>query len=113
MLIIKRPTHDKIARERRKLKKYRKLYDRGEMTELDIHNAYMSWRNALMKDCNACTKTIRSMDALYEELFPVHEEYVKRKRQDIIDEIRKENADEIRRCKRERAFPDPEGIYAI
>ena len=55
-----------MARERRRLRKFRNLYDKGVMTELEIHNAYKSWRNTIIKDCNACQKTIESMDRLYE-----------------------------------------------
>lgn len=82
--VIKRPTHSKIVRERRRLKKYKKLYDSGAMTENDIHNCYMSWRNALIKDCNTCYKTIQSIDALYKELFPIREPTEKLKRSEII-----------------------------
>ena len=88
--IIKRPTHSKIVRERKRLKKYKKLYDCGAMAENDIRNCYMSWRNALIKDCNACYKTIQSMDALYKELFPVRESTKKLKRSEIIERAFKE-----------------------
>lgn len=83
--IIKRPTHSKIVRERKRLKKYKKLYDCGVMTENDIHNCYMSWRGALIKDGNACYKTIKSMDALYNKLFPIREPIKKLKRREIIE----------------------------
>lgn len=68
--IVKRPTRSKIVRERRRLKKYRKLYDKGRMSEADILDAYLSWRNSLIKDCNACSRAIRNMDRLYKRLFP-------------------------------------------
>lgn len=88
--VIKRPTHSKIVRERRRLKKYKKMYDSGAMEENDIRNCYMSWRNALIKDCNACYKTIQSMDTLYKELFPIRESTKKPKRSEIIERAFKE-----------------------
>ena len=100
MLIIKRPTHKKVARERKRLRKFKKLHDQGRMTEFDIHNAYKSWRNTVMLDCNACHKTIESTDALYEELFPVHEVHVRQKRKDVLNTIWKENAHDFCRCRR-------------
>ena len=60
------------------------------MTENDIYNCYMSWRNAVLKDCNACHKSIESMDNLYKSLFPEHEKPKKLKRSEIIDKAFKE-----------------------
>lgn len=88
--IIKRPTHSKIVRERRRLKKYKKRFENGLMSENDIHNCYMSWRNAVLKDCNACQRTIESMDRLYKELFPIREKPKKLKRSEIIAEAFKD-----------------------
>lgn len=68
--IIKRPTRAKIARERRRLKKFKRLYDAGTMSELEARGCYKSWRNNLVKDCSACYRSVRSMDALYGSLFP-------------------------------------------
>ena len=88
--IIKRPTRAKIVRERRRLKRYKKKYDNGEMTEYDIHNCYKSWRNSLIKDCNACNRTIREMDRLYKNLFPNSEVYHKQTREELIREAFKD-----------------------
>ena len=89
--IIKRPTHSKIARERRRLKKYKKKYDAGILNEYDIHNAYMSWRNATLKDCNKCHKSIKNMDSRYKELFPENESFNRETREALIqDAFRKE-----------------------
>lgn len=82
--VIKRPTHSKIVRERRRLKKYKKLFDKGTMNENDISNAYKSWRNGVIKDCNACRKTIRSMDKVYDGLFPKEEGTLKQNREQVI-----------------------------
>lgn len=94
--IIKRPARSKIVRERRRLKKYKKLYDRGLMSELDIRNCYKSWRNGLVKDCNACYKTVRAMDRLYDELFPVKEVISKQSRSEIINHAFRECGYEFR-----------------
>lgn len=85
--IIKRPTCNKIVRERKRLKKFKKKYEQGLMSEFDIRNCYKSWRNSLMKDCNACYKTAQSMDKLYYELFPTQEKKQKPTRTQIINYI--------------------------
>lgn len=84
--IIKRPTRSKIVRERRRLKKYRGLHEQGLMSEIDIRNCYKSWRNGLIKVCNACYKTVQTMDRLYDELFPIKEIKIKQSRNDIINQ---------------------------
>lgn len=59
--IITKPSSSKIARERRRLKKYKKLYDDGKLNELEIYNNYKSWKKSLIKDCNSCDGSIKSM----------------------------------------------------
>jgi len=94
--IVKRPTREKIARERRRLKKFKSLYDNGRMTELDIHNCYKSWKNSITKDCNRCSKSIANMDRLYDTLFPNKELYSKKSRSEYINNIfNKEYGNEI------------------
>lgn len=66
--VIKRPTHNKIVRERHRIKKYYKKYLSGDMTLENIQNCYMSWRNSLIKDCN-CLTSIKHMDYLFNRLF--------------------------------------------
>lgn len=88
--IIKRPTRSKIVRERRRLKKYKKLYKQGLMSELNIRNCYKSWRNNLVKDCNACHRTIQTMDKLYNKLFPIRETRIKQSRNQIVNNAFKE-----------------------
>lgn len=65
--IIRKPCHNAIVRERRKLKKQKKLLDAGIMEFSDIRCSYSSWRGS-MKYRNA-RKTIHSMDKLYDSLF--------------------------------------------
>lgn len=92
--IIKRPTRAKITRERRRLKKYKRLYEQGLMNELEIHNCYKSWRNNIIKECKYCTRSIRNMDALYNELFQSQEEYKRPTRNSLIRNSYKENRNE-------------------
>ena len=82
--VIKRPTHSKIVRERKRLKKFKKKYDAGLMTEFNIYNCYKSWRNSILKDCNACQRTIYEMDKLYNSLFPKHKDYRKELRSKLV-----------------------------
>ena len=91
--IIKRPTRTKITRERRRLKKFKHLYIRGDIKEIDIRNCYKSWRFGILKDCNACYKTVKKMDSIYNSLFPRREVYKKQKRSQIINKLFKENMD--------------------
>ena len=67
--ILKRISHNKIVRERRRLKAFRRMVDEGRMTIMDVQNCYKSWKGTATIDHNACTKTIRSMDKLYKQLF--------------------------------------------
>ena len=65
--IIMRPCRDAVTRQRRKLKKFRKKVDAGEMTLEDVRCSYESWRG-YNKHLNAY-KTLQSMDKLYFDLF--------------------------------------------
>ena len=65
--VVKRLSRKRITRERRRLKKFRKLCDEGRMPYKDIENAYRSWRGGAKKYCSR--RTIRNMDALFNELF--------------------------------------------
>lgn len=56
-----------ITRMRRKLKKFKDLYDKGKMAYEDIYTAYQAWRSFSLK-CDAYN-TIKNMDKLYNELF--------------------------------------------
>lgn len=67
--IIKRATHTKVARERRRLRKFRKKLAQGIMDETEIENCYKSWKYSVLKDCNACRRSIQSTDRLYNKLF--------------------------------------------
>ena len=65
--ILTRVAPKKMARERRKLKKYRKFLTQKRMNRRDIANAYQSWRgNALQFNCR---KSVAALDKLYNHLF--------------------------------------------
>lgn len=65
--VIKRINKDSITRERRKLKKFRKLLNEGKMTYPEIAEAYRSWRGNLKY--YSAYHVIQNMDKLYNELF--------------------------------------------
>lgn len=85
--IIKRPTHTKIVRERRRLKKYKILLDKSLIDERYIRNCYKSWRNGVLKDCNSSKRSIRSLDSLYNKLFPIRQIHIREKRDVVIGRI--------------------------
>ena len=66
--IIKRLTREKVIRERRKLRKYKRKLENGTMSKKEIYNTYKSWRESVRKEYN-CYQTILSTDKLFKELF--------------------------------------------
>jgi hypothetical protein len=67
--IVARPSRESAARQRRKLKKFKKFLDAGKMNMGEIRNSYMSWRGYICyKDSR---RTVRNMDALYTRLFGI------------------------------------------
>ena len=65
--VIKTLSRSSITRMRRKLKKYRKLVDNGEMSLDDVYNSLQSWigHAKIAKSYH----TVKSMLKLYDELF--------------------------------------------
>nr|DAE04990.1 MAG TPA: hypothetical protein [Siphoviridae sp. ctO0R2] len=51
----------------RKLKKFRKLLDRGAITTESIHQSYQSWKGHALR--GNCHHLVREMDELYNSLF--------------------------------------------
>lgn len=97
--ILKRMSHGKVARERRRLKSFRRLCDEGRMTEADVWECYQSWRGSAVKDHNACHDTLRRMDALYASLFPPHEKQPKALRSAIVRAANREaETQDLRYC---------------
>ena len=88
--ILKRLSHGKIVREKRRLKAFNRMADRGQMTENDVLLCYKSWRGTVVREHNACRKTLDNLDALYKSLFPVHEEAERKGRNALFAESFKE-----------------------
>lgn len=65
--IIKRPARDNITRQRRKMKKFRKLVDEGAMSLEDARNEVKSWLGSNSK-LNAY-RTCQNIRQLYRDLF--------------------------------------------
>lgn len=66
--VIAKPCHENTTRERRKLKAFRRFFDKGEMTLDQIVCSYNSYRGYLLDNYNS-HKTVRNMDKLFHELF--------------------------------------------
>ena len=67
--IVARPSRQSAARQRRKLKKFKKFLDAGQMKLGEIRNSYMSWRG-YVSHINS-RRTVRNMDELYKRLFGI------------------------------------------
>jgi hypothetical protein len=97
--LLKRPSHGKMFRERRRLRSFRRQIDNGLMTEGETWNCYKSWRGTVVKDHNACRKSTESLDALYTSLFPVHMDEAKEGRGKIsLDILKDAEIQDIRYC---------------
>ena len=70
--VIVIPARKGIVKERRQLKKLKIKYDAGEREFFDIQQSYKSWRGHI-EHCNA-SRTLKSMDKLFYELFYKKEE---------------------------------------
>lgn len=67
--VVVRPCRESITRERRKLKAHARMVEGGRMTFEQARCSYASWRGS-MEGLDA-RRSVRSMDALYRELFGV------------------------------------------
>lgn len=65
--VIKRINPKSVTRERRKIKAYKRLLDKGEMLYEDIEQAVKSWVGTFARLMSK--KQIKNMKALYKELF--------------------------------------------
>lgn len=92
--IVKRLTHDKMVRERRRIKAFKRLVDKGKMTETKAVDCYWSWRQSAIKDSNACYRSIKSIDNLVLNLFPKQKKYRRQTRPEITNRIFSEIIDE-------------------
>jgi len=66
--IVRLATQESRKRMRRKLKKFKRLYENGKMTMKDVYTSYQAWRGNYKRRFNAYY-TIKRMDALYNGLF--------------------------------------------
>lgn len=65
--VIKRINSKSVTRERRKIKAYKRLLDKGEMTYEGIEQAVCSWMGSYVPIMSK--KQIKNMKTLYKELF--------------------------------------------
>ena len=88
--LITRPTHKKIARERKKLVRYKDLVDTNRVSTYDVYLWYKGWRQSLLTDYNSCWDTVESMDDLFYSLFPKIQIPEKLTRTELIEKAFKE-----------------------
>lgn len=65
--VIMKPCKSSIVRMRRKLKKFKRMMDNGEMTLEDIQTSYRSWKGYISHTNSH--KSVYNMDLLYIKLF--------------------------------------------
>lgn len=65
--IVVRPSRESAARQRRKIKKFKKFLDAGQMSLGEIRSSYMSWRGYISHTDSQ--RTVHNMDCLYKRLF--------------------------------------------
>lgn len=65
--VIRRINKDSVTRERRKLKKFRKMLDENRITYKEIQEQYNSWRGNLKY--YSAHNVMKNMDRLFNELF--------------------------------------------
>lgn len=97
--IITCPVHSKVQRERRRLRKYRKLYKNGIISKDEAYVAYDSWRCNIVKECNHMDKTLDSIDKLAKNLGFKPSAKIKDSREAIVDNVFKDNATYLRKIK--------------
>ncbi len=99
--IIKRLSHKKVVRERRRLKAFKRMLDSGSMTKEEIRNCYKSWRGTVVCEHNACYTTLSRMDNLYNDLFhqDEQEQFVTKRRSGLAKSINRQAvSSDIRYC---------------
>lgn len=67
--IVKRLTHSKVVRQRRRMKTHGRLYQEGVLSYDTCYNQYKSWRQSILKSYNACYTTINALDNEFKEIF--------------------------------------------
>lgn len=65
--LVRIPVKKNFIRERRKLKSFKNMLDKGKISFRDIEEQYKSWKGNISKyDCH---NTLRNMDKLFNDLF--------------------------------------------
>lgn len=102
--IIKKPCHQAITHERRKLKKQANLLCKGILTFKDIRISYASWRGSMVH--RNAYRTIKSMDELFNRLF-IDGWTINNEKQEVNNgsENRKRNSGNAGRDKRLQVTP--------
>lgn len=65
--VLRKPCRDAIVRERRKLKKQKRLVDDGLMEYGDVHRSFVSWKGCIEK--KQARRSIWNMGCLFDRLF--------------------------------------------
>ena len=66
--IVAKPCNQNTAKERRKLKLFKRYLETGEMDLQQITCSYNSYRGHILKNYD-CHTTVRNMDRLFHDLF--------------------------------------------
>jgi hypothetical protein len=88
--ILRVMSHDKIVRERRRLKAFRRQVDEGNMTDDDVWQCYQSWRGSQKKDHTNCHRSLTKMDHVYSSMFKPANKRPRQKRSDIVRQVNRE-----------------------
>ena len=88
--ILRVMSHDKIVRERRRLKAFRRQVDEGNMTDDDVWQCYQSWRGSQEKDHTNCHRSLTKMDHVYFSMFKPATKRPRQKRSDIVRQVNRE-----------------------
>ena len=88
--ILRVMSHDKIVRERRRLKAFRRQVDKGNMTDDDVWQCYQSWRGSQEKDHTNCHRSLTKMDHVYSSMFKPATKRPRQKRSDIVRQVNRE-----------------------
>lgn len=67
--VIRKPDHDCIVRERRKIKKLYRFYTEGVLSLDRVSQSYMSWRGSILK--RDAYRSVREMDGLFYGLYGI------------------------------------------
>lgn len=98
--VVKKPDHDCIVRERRKLKKLHRLHEAGEVTLDQVSQSYMSWRGAILK--RDAHRTVWHMDKLFFSLYG-HRPWMIKTERKVIQNERKTGSDYCRNHRAQNA----------